>query len=139
MSLIIVRFGEWKSSLWPLLIAHARGRVYDRCMVRKCATLAFGLALILALGFAMAHAHPLKVPGASTGLSMPCEPASPMFKAASESKAVSTIDSTFAAESIEVPVGVVQRCRIEMGSRGSPPPAPRVFPPLLHRPPPENS
>src|ERR1035437_421111 len=108
-------------------------------MVRKWASFAFGLALIVVLGFAMAHAHALKNPGASTGFSTPCEPASPAFKAAGESKAVSTIDSTYAAENAEGPAGVVRRYCVETVARATAPPAPRAFPPLFHRPPPANS
>ena len=108
-------------------------------MVRKCASFAFGLALIVALGFAMAHAQPLKAPGGSTGFCTPCEPASPAFKATSELKVVSTIDSTSAAENGGAPAGVVRGSRVEAVSRWIPPPAPRAYPPLLHRPPPANS
>ena len=108
-------------------------------MVRKCASFAFGLALIVALGFAMAHANPLKAPGGSTGFSTPCEPAPPSFKATSESKVVSTIDSTFAAENAGGPAGVVRGSRVEAVSRPILPPAPAAYPPLLHRPPPANS
>jgi hypothetical protein len=108
-------------------------------MVRKCASFAFSLVLIVALGFAMARAHGLKVPGASIGFSAPCEPASPAFKAGGESKAVSTIDSTNAAENAEAPAGVARRSRVEKVGRTILPPAPRAFPPLLHRPPPANS
>ena len=86
-------------------------RVYDQSMVRKCASFAFCLVLIGALGFAMAHAHPLKAAGGSTGFSTPCGPAAPAFKAASESGVVSTIDSTFAAENAGAP-----------GRRGESPP-----------------
>jgi len=110
--------------------------VYDRSMVRKCASFAFGLALIVALGFAMAHAQPLKAPGGCTGFCTPCEPASPAFKATSESKVVSTIDSSSAAENAGVPAGVVRGSRVEAVSRSIPPPAPRSYSPLLHRPPP---
>jgi hypothetical protein len=108
-------------------------------MVRKCASFAFGLALIVALGFAMAHAHPVKAPGGSTGFSTPCEPASPAFNAASGSKVVSTIDSTFVAEDAGVPAGAVRGSRVEAVSRSIPPQAPGAYPPLLHRPPPANS
>ena len=108
-------------------------------MVRKCASFAFGLALIVVLGFAIARAHALKIPGASTGFSTPCEPASPAFKAASESKAVSTIDATYAAENAEARAGVVRRSYVETVARAITPPAPRAFPPLFHRPPPANS
>ena len=108
-------------------------------MVRKCASFAIGLTLIVVLGFAMAHAHALKIPGASTGFSTPCEPASPAFKAASESTAVSTIDSTYAAEKAEGPAGVVRGYCVETVARATVPPAPRAFPPLFDRPPPANS
>ena len=108
-------------------------------MVRKFANVAFGLALIVALGFAMAHAHPLKAPGGSTGFSTPCLPASPAFKAAGESKAVSTIDSTFAAENAAVPERVVPGSRVETVARAIPLPAALAYAPLLHRPPPSNS
>jgi hypothetical protein len=122
-----------------LLIARSCMRVYDRSMVRKCASFAFGLALIVTLGFAMVQAHPLKVPGGSTGFSTPCEPASPAFKATSESKVVSTIGSTFAAENAGSPAGAVRGSRVEAVSRSMPPQAPGAYPPLLHRPPPANS
>ena len=108
-------------------------------MVRKCASFAFGLALIVALGFAMAHANPLKAPGGSTGFSTPSEPAPPSFKATSESKVVSTIDSTFAAENAGGPAGVVRGSRVEAVLRPILSPAPAAYPPLLHRPPPANS
>jgi hypothetical protein len=108
-------------------------------MVRKCATFAFGLALFVALGFAMAHAHPLKAPGASTGFSTPCEPASPAFKATTESNVVSTIGSTFAARNAGATVVVARGSRVKAVSRPIAPAAPRAYPPLLHRPPPSNS
>ena len=108
-------------------------------MVRKCASFAFGLALIVALGFAMTHAHPLKAPGASIGFSTPCEPASPAFKATSESKVGSAFDSTFAAENAGAPARVVRASRVEAVSRPILPPAPASYAPLLHRPPPANS
>jgi hypothetical protein len=108
-------------------------------MVRKFGSFAFGWALIVALGFAMAHAHPLKAPGGSINFSAPCLPVSPAFKATSESKVVSTIDSTFAAENAEAPACVVPGSRVETVLRAIPLPAPHAYPPLLHRPPPPNS
>jgi hypothetical protein len=114
-------------------------RVYDRSMARKCACFAFGLALIVVLGFVTAHAHPMKAPAGSIGFSSPCEPASPPFKTASESKVISTIDSTLAAENAPAPAGVPRESRAETVSRSIPPPAPGAYPPLLHRPPPANS
>ncbi len=107
-------------------------------MVRKCASFAFALALIVALGFAMVHAHPLKISG-SVFFSAPCEPVSAAFKAAGESKAVSTVESTFGGESAETSDGAVRRPRIETVAPTVSPAAPRAFPPLLHRPPPPNS
>ena len=109
-------------------------------MVRKCASFAFGVALIVALGFAMAQEHAVKIPGDSTGFSTPCEPASPAFNAASESRAISTIDSTYAAEkNADGPGGVVGRYRVEADARATERAAPRAFPPLFRRPPPANS
>ena len=108
-------------------------------MVRKCASFAFGLALIVALGFAMVHPHPLKALGGSTGFSTPCEAASPAFKATSESKVVSTIDSAFATENAGAQAGAVREPRIQAVSWSIPPQAPGTYPPLLHRPPPANS
>ncbi len=105
-------------------------------MVRKCASFAFGLGLMVALGFAMAHAQPLNVPGASTGFSTPCEPASPTIKATSEPQAVSTADSVLFSEDAGAPVVVARGFRVEVVSRPTPPSAPSAFPPLLHRPPP---
>src|SRR5215470_16647686 len=95
----------------PLRGGAVRNRITPT--VRKFANFAFGLALIVALGFAMAHGHPLKAPGGSTGFSTPCLPASPAFNATNESKVVSTIDSTFAAEKAETPACVVPGSRVE--------------------------
>jgi len=108
-------------------------------MVRKWASFALGLALIMALGFAMAHAHTLKTPGAPTSFSVPCEPASLVFKVASELKAVSPIDSTCAAEKAEASAAIARVSYLETVARAIPPPAPRAFPPLFRRPPPANS
>jgi hypothetical protein len=107
-------------------------------MVRKCASFAFCVAVMLALGFALAHANTQKVPGASIDFSTPWEPASPSFKAAGELKAA-TIESTFPVENTEATAGVVRISLIETVARAIPPPAPRAFPPLWHRPPPANS
>lgn len=107
-------------------------------MVRKCASFAFGLALIMALGFAMAHAHPLKAPGDSTGFSTPCEPALPTLKATGEAKVVS-IDLNFAAGSAEAAAGLVKGSHLEALWRPIPCPAPWTYAPLWHRPPPANS
>lgn len=107
-------------------------------MVRRF-TSSFSLALVVALGFAMAHAQPLKAPGGSTGFSTPCLPASPSFKATSESKVVSTIGSTFTVENAEASAGVVSGPHVEAVSQPIPPRTALVYPPLLHRPPPANS
>ena len=108
-------------------------------MVRKCVSFAFGLALIVVLGFAMARTHALTIPGASTGFSVPCEPASPVFKVATELKAVSPIDSTYAPEKAEASDAVARRSCVETTARVTTPTAPRAFPPLFHRPPPAYS
>jgi hypothetical protein len=108
-------------------------------MIRRCASFAFGLVLVVALGLAIAHAHPLKGPGGSTSFATPCVPASPAFKATSESKVVSTIDSTFATENAGASAGVVRESGIQAVSWSIPPQAPRAYAPLLHRPPPANS
>lgn len=108
-------------------------------MVRKCASVVFAVLLIVALGMAMTHAQAHKFPDAFIRFAAPCEPASPAFKAADQSKAVSGIDSTFHAENGEAPASVVRRAGFGTVARAIPPPAPRTFPPLLHRPPPANS
>jgi hypothetical protein len=108
-------------------------------VLRKCLGIAFGLALIVALGFTMAHAHALKSPGASIGFSAPCEPASTLFAAASELNAASTADSTCAAENAEVSAGAGKRASVEAVAWAILPPPPLAFPPLFHRPPPANS
>jgi hypothetical protein len=108
-------------------------------MVRRCARFAFALPLIMALGWAMAHAHAQKFPDASIRFSAPCEPASPAFKAADQSKAVSKIDGTFQAANGKAPAGLIRSARFGTVARAIPPPAPGTFPPLLHRPPPANS
>jgi len=108
-------------------------------MVRNCVSFALGLALIVALGFAMAHAHPLKTPGGSTGFSTPCEPASPACKATSESNVLSTVDSIFTADKAGAPAGIVREFRIEAVSPSKPPQAHGAYPPMWHRPPPVNS
>jgi hypothetical protein len=103
-----------------LLIACARRRVYHRFMVRKCASLAFALVLIAALGFGTAHAKPLKVPCTSNSFSALCEPASRVFKVAGESKSALPVESTFAAENAEVPAGAVRLSRLEAVARAIP-------------------
>ena len=107
-------------------------------MVRKCMSVVV-LALLVALGFAMAHSHALKIPGASTGFSAPCEPAPRVFKVASQLKADSAIDSSYVAENAEASAGVARRSYVETVARAITTSAPRAFPPLFHRPPPTNS
>lgn len=131
--------GSLLASLASLSIAGSYMRVYDRSVVRKCASFAFGLALVVALGFEMTHPHPLKASSVSTGFSTPCVPASPAFKATSESKVASTFDSTFAAETAGAPARVGRASRVEPVSWPILPPALAAYPPLLHRPPPTNS
>src|SRR5260370_27523509 len=87
-------------------------------MIRTCASFAFALRLIMALGVAMAHADAHKFPDASLRFSAPCEPASPAFKAADQSKAVSRIDSTFHAENGDAPAGVMRRARFGTAQNG---------------------
>lgn len=110
-------------------------------MVRKGLSFAFGLALIVMLGFAMAdaHSHALKTPSESNGFSIPYEPAPPALKAAEEFTAVSTTDSTCAAEDAKCPDGVVERYRDGRAARTTVPTVPWTFPPLFRRPPPANS
>lgn len=108
-------------------------------MVRKCATFALGLTLILALHRAVTHAHPLKVPIASSGFSTPCEPALPAWKATFESPVVSTFDSIFAASNAAAPAVLERAFRFQAVAKPIPRPASPDFPPLFHRPPPANS
>ena len=68
-------------------------------MFRKGVSFGLGLALIVALGLAMAHAKALKA-SASPHFSVPCEPASPAIKTpVGESRAVLTLEASFATES----------------------------------------
>jgi hypothetical protein len=106
-------------------------------MLRKCAIIANAVPLVVALGFVRAHLHSAEFADASIAFWVPCEPASPAFKAADPSNAVSKIDSAFQAESRESPVGAVQKARFSPVARSQP--LPRTFPPLFHRPPPANS
>jgi hypothetical protein len=131
-------FSTGRESGAAALIARSYLRVYDRPMVRKCASLVLGLALIVAAGFAMAHAHPLKAPGGSTGFSTPCEPASPAFQAG-ESTVVAPVDSAFPAEHPGAPTGAVRGSRVEAVSRSVPALTTNAYPPLWHRPPPASS
>ena len=108
-------------------------------MVRKGLGFAFALLLFVALGLAIAHAYTHSVRAASAGFSAPCEPASPAFKAADQSKAISRIDSNVSAEAGEAPGGVMRITRSGAAPQTIPPPAPGTFPPLFHRPPPANS
>ncbi len=108
-------------------------------MVRKCASFALALPLIMALGWAITHARAHKLPEASIRFSAPCEPALPAFKAADLAEAVWKIDSAFHTEDGEAPARVMRRARLGTAARAIPPTAPRTFPPLLHRPPPANS
>ena len=108
-------------------------------MFRKCATFAFGLALIVALGFEIAHAQVTKAAVDSRDFSAPCEPVSLAFKATGKSKAISTSDSTFASGNAVAPADAVRRYRLKTVTEAIPRSAPLAFPPLLHRPPPSNS
>jgi len=107
-------------------------------MVRRFARFAFGLALMVTLGFAMAHAHPLKVPGGPIGFSTPCEPASPAVYAASEARVVSTVASTFAVENAGAVVRASQGFRSAAESRAVPLQGVELYSPLFKRPPPFN-
>jgi len=108
-------------------------------MLRKWASIAFGLAVVIALGIAMAQACPAQPLGSASGFSSPCEPASPAFQAASATIAVSTLDSTYALESVAGAVCLVGRHGGVAAERAAVPPAPRTFPPLFRRPPPQHS
>ena len=108
-------------------------------MVRRCASWAFGLALIVALGFALAHACVLQGPGASTGFSTPCGPASPAITAGGESIAVLTVDVILPAGSAGAAVAIGCRASQESAASVILPAAPAAFPPLRHRPPPPHS
>src|SRR6516164_9383705 len=100
-------------------------------MMRRGVSFAFGVALIVALGYAISHAHALKVSD-SIGFSAPCAPASQAFKAAAEAKHVSTTDSTFAAKRAGAPAVVGRRSGFATVARTIPLPTPQVFPPLWH-------
>jgi hypothetical protein len=108
-------------------------------MVRKWASFTLGLALIVALGFAIAQVQPGKITSASNGFSAPCEPASSVLKSASETKAISTIHSTLLVGVGEEPVIFGQSPCVDPVPPIAPVPAPPAFPPLLRRPPPANS
>ena len=105
--------------------------------MRKGVSFAFGVALIVALGYAVSHAHALKVSD-SIGFSAPCAPASQSFKAAAEAKHVSTTDSTFAAKRAGASAVVARTSGLATAAWAILLPAPQAFPPLLHRPPPAN-
>ena len=113
--------------------------VYDRAMLRRSASFAFGFSLVIALCFALVHAHPLKAPGGSSGFSTPCEPASRALKASGESEAMLTFDSALAAANPEAPGRATLRYRAEALSHSIPHQALGTYPPLWHRPPPANS
>jgi hypothetical protein len=104
-------------------------------MVRKAASLLLGLALFVALGFALAHVQTLKAP-ATSEFSAPCESAPPSFKAAGEAKVVSSLDWCFGADTAQAPGGIARRWRAEAAISPTPGSAPRAFPPLFRRPPP---
>ena len=106
------------------------------CMVRRFASFVFGLALVAVLGLAMAHVQPLKAPGDSAGFATSCELGSTAFKATSESKALSTIDSICARENAGTPSGVWGRSIVAVVSWSIPPQASGSYAPLLRRPPP---
>lgn len=108
-------------------------------MVRRCASFALGLALIMALWFAMAHVPHRKITDHSNGFSAPCESTPTVAETVYEAIAVPTIDATCPSGITEAAVNFAQRFCIDPISRTFPAPAPRAFPPLLHRPPPKNS
>jgi len=108
-------------------------------MIRKCASIALGIALVFALSYAMAHAQPLKAHGGSVVFSAPCEPASPTIKAKCESEVISTVDSIVSAALVCVPDGALRGFRAEFAAWVMAPQAPLTYAPLLRRPPPVNS
>jgi len=108
-------------------------------MVRKYATFAFGLALIVALCLTMVPAHSLKSAPRFTACSNPCDPALPAFQDTTESKVVSTVDATFAVENARATARISGASRMETVLPPLPPSAPAAYPPALHRPPPFNS
>jgi hypothetical protein len=108
-------------------------------MIRKYATFAFGLALIVALGLTIVPARSLKSAPRFTACSNPCDPALPAFQDSTESKAVSTIDATFAVQNARVTARLTGASPIEAVVRPLPPSVPSAYPPTLHRPPPFNS
>jgi hypothetical protein len=107
-------------------------------MAGRYARFAFGLALVVALGFVIAHANAARVPD-SLGLSAPCEPAFPAFRAAAAWKTASTTETSFDAESIEVAPAVLRRSRSDTVARVTPLLASWAVPSLWYRPPPANS
>jgi hypothetical protein len=108
-------------------------------MGRKCASIAFGLALIVALGLVTVRAQALPKPVGTAGFSSPCEPAPPAFQAASDPQPVSTIDPAPATEDAGASTAAVRAFRVEAVPRLIPPQASAAYAPLWHRPPPANS
>jgi len=108
-------------------------------MIRKCASIALGIALVFALSYAMAHAQPLKAHGGSVVFSAPCEPASPTIKAKCESEVISTVDSIVSAETAEALDGILRAFCVEAAGCPLAAQSALTYVPLLRRPPPLNS
>jgi hypothetical protein len=108
-------------------------------MVCRCAKIAFGIALVVALSYATAHAQRLKADGGSVAFSTPCAPASFTFQAKSDSEVISTVDSIFASKTAEAPNGSLRALRVEAVGCLLAPQAFLTYAPLLRRPPPLHS
>lgn len=108
-------------------------------MLRKFASLTFGLLVVVALATAITHAPAYISRDDPAGFSVLCEPAPRVIKTADQSKAVTRISWTFHATKGDVPAGFARRASLRTAARMEPEPAPLKFPPLFHRPPPANS
>ena len=78
-------------------------------MVRKCATFASGLALLMVLGWILGHAHTPKVAGAGPDFSARGEPVSQAFEAPGKFQAVSPSNANLAANRAVAPAEVVRK------------------------------
>ena len=107
-------------------------------MVRRRVISALAMAFIVTLGVAIMHAHTRKATD-SFGISKPCKPPSPGFRAEGGSEASAIKDWTAAFENAEAPAKLVRKSNVEVFARTIAIVTPRAFPPLLNRPPPPNS
>ncbi|MBM3735873.1 MAG: hypothetical protein FJW39_08825 [Acidobacteria bacterium] len=105
-------------------------------MLRNCASPVAAWLAAAMFGVLAAHPQPATFPDDCVTISVPCQPA---FKTEDQSKPVPGTGPTPDAEAVQPRAYVLRKGGSGRVARAIPAPAPRTFPPLLHRPPPAHS